>query len=387
MPCSLARDLQDDESTQSSTFMGGMNYHIDINFEDGTIWLARIRRRDATTPPLDLQRYILRSEIAILQFLGKTNVPVPKIYDYNLDDNNPVGVDYVLYEKLPGKTGCWPDATTEKKQKLMRQLADIYIELQKYPSDGMGSLESPGTYKIGPFAKETHTDYVDFRMHPIGPFIDTKTFLRASIEQNIDRIQRGAMYSSRPIDGHFIHRFLVDTFTTHISLHQVYEYLNDGHCYLRHADDKGDHILVDDDYNITDILDWEWAYTDQKPWAFTSPMMLLDVNEFYIGKLEPSADEEHFTQCFEENGRSDLAQIVRKGRMLHFFRFCNGHDLTMEFEGFEALFYGLGRALGVENDKDGNAENGFGWDEWRKTALREYKDDDLLKEFLAREYP
>ncbi|KAL4794464.1 hypothetical protein BDV19DRAFT_390065 [Aspergillus venezuelensis] len=72
-------------------------------------------------------------------------------------------------------------------------------------------------------------------MHPIGPFIDTKTFLRASIQQNIDR----------------------------------------------------DYTLVDDDYNTTGILDWEWTYTDQKPWAFTSPMMLLHVNEFYNGKLEP----------------------------------------------------------------------------------------------------
>ncbi|KAL4956036.1 hypothetical protein BDW69DRAFT_192712 [Aspergillus filifer] len=186
-------------------------------------------------------------------------------------------------------------------------------------------------------------------MHPIGPFIDTKTFLRASTQHNLDRIQRGEMYSSRPIDAYLIHRFLLDTFTNHISVHQ-------------------------------------WAYTDRKSWAFTSPIMLLDVDEFYNGKLEPSADEEYFAQCFEEKGRSDLAQIVKKGWMLHVFGFCNGYNITLDFEGFKGLFDGLQRALGVESDSDGNADNGFGWDKWRERALREYKDDEFLKELIALEH-
>ena len=34
--------------------------------------------------------------------------------------------------------------------------------------------------------------------------------------------------------------------------------------YLRHFEDKGDHILVDSDYNITGIIDWEFASTEMK---------------------------------------------------------------------------------------------------------------------------
>jgi hypothetical protein len=39
--------------------MGGMNYHIEVKFEDGISWLARIRRFNATSPPPDRERYIM----------------------------------------------------------------------------------------------------------------------------------------------------------------------------------------------------------------------------------------------------------------------------------------------------------------------------------------
>lgn len=34
---------------------------------------------------------------------------------------------------------------------------------------------------------------------------------------------------------------------------------DDGPFFLKHMDDKGDHILVDDEYNITGIIDWIYA--------------------------------------------------------------------------------------------------------------------------------
>lgn len=46
--------------------MGGMNYHIEIQFEDRVSWLACIRRVNATSPPADLRGYITRSEVATL---------------------------------------------------------------------------------------------------------------------------------------------------------------------------------------------------------------------------------------------------------------------------------------------------------------------------------
>lgn len=54
--------------------MGGMNYHVEIIFEDGITWIARIRRFNATSPPAALRDYILQnshsSSRAILWELG-----------------------------------------------------------------------------------------------------------------------------------------------------------------------------------------------------------------------------------------------------------------------------------------------------------------------------
>lgn len=102
--------------------MRGMNYHIEILFEDGISWLARIRRYNATSPPPELRDYILASEASTLQFLSKTKVLVPTVFDFNPDESNPVSVSYILMEKLPGKSLRWSLATPKQRQRLLVNL-------------------------------------------------------------------------------------------------------------------------------------------------------------------------------------------------------------------------------------------------------------------------
>ncbi|KAL4937611.1 hypothetical protein BDV06DRAFT_215735 [Aspergillus oleicola] len=367
--CFLSKDLQYDRSTRSLV-MGGMNYHIEIQFQDGVVWLARIRRSNATSPPLDLQKYIMCSEVATLHFLGKTNVPSPKVFDYNLDGGS-VGVGYILLEKMTGKSLRWSLATSEQRKKVMSQLADIYIELQTHPFKQMGSLNQPGTDHVGPFARESLTDYVQSRMRPIGPFTSPKDFLLACIRLTLDLIMRGECYATRSIDAFLIHRFLLDSAPKIFSGYAF----DDGCFYLKHADDKGDHILVDDDYNITGIVDWEWAHTDSKSVAFNSPVLLLPVTDFYGGVNEPGKEEQDFAQLLEDKGHHQLAEIVRKGRIIHLFNFCCGYDLA-DWDGFIGLFQGLRRALNADGDLD--------WEAWKEKAMDNYKDDGHLNELISR---
>lgn len=112
--------------------MGGMNYHLEIQFGDGISWLARIRRFNATSPPPDLQAYIMRSEVATLQLLEKTRVPAPRVFDYSFDEGR-LGVRYMLMEKMTGKSLRWSITSPEQRQKVMSQLADIFIELSDFP--------------------------------------------------------------------------------------------------------------------------------------------------------------------------------------------------------------------------------------------------------------
>jgi hypothetical protein len=142
---------------------------------------------------------------------------------------------------------------------------------------------------------------------------------------------------------------------------------------LKHADEKGDQILVDDEFNITGIIDWEWSHTDSKSGAFNSPIVLLSVADFYEGKNSISEDEKFFAKCFEAKRHPDLGTIVRNGWLIHRFRFCCGYDLQ-DWEGFLGLFARLLRAMGITSD--------FHLEMWKAEALERFKDDHRLQQLI-----
>jgi hypothetical protein len=159
-----------------------MNYHIEISFDDGISWLARIRRSNATSPPAELRDYILRSEVATLYFLSETQVPVPKVFDFAFCETIPVGVGYILMEKLPGRSLRWSLATPEQGKKVASQLADIYIELKADPFDKTGSIHFIGSYDIRLSARESLTDFDGHQMKALGPFLSTEECFTTHIE-------------------------------------------------------------------------------------------------------------------------------------------------------------------------------------------------------------
>ncbi|UNI22500.1 hypothetical protein JDV02_008385 [Purpureocillium takamizusanense] len=370
MRCTIP-PLQYDRATRSSV-MGGMNYHIEVRFDDGIVWLARIRRFNTTSPPTAVRDYIIRSEVATLMFLAQTGVPAPRVYDFALEHpDNPVGAGYILMEKLPGKSLRWSIATQQEREKVMSQLAETFVELHKYPFDLLGSLDTPGASQVGALARESLTDFVQSGMRTIGPFSSLEDYHLSSLRLILDLILREEMYSQLAVDAYLIHRCLVDL------VPQVLPSVeHDKKFYLKHADDKGDHILVDEDFNVTGIIDWEWAHTASPAHAFNSPIGLLPVADFYDGKNNLGYDEMVFASLLEEKGRQDLATYVRNGRLQHRFAFCCGYDLDADWDGFQGLFRDLRDAVGVDK--------GLEWDEWKASALERYQEDSGLQALLSR---
>ncbi|KAF7559438.1 hypothetical protein G7046_g4727 [Stylonectria norvegica] len=345
IPCSIPL-LQYDRATRSSV-MGGMNYHIEVHFDDGITWIARIRRCNATSPPPALRDYIIQSEAATLMFLERNWSFIPE-----------------------SKSLRWSVATPPQKRKVMDQLADVFVELHRYPFDRLGSLDKPGEAHVGAFAREALTDIAGPDMRPLGPFCSVEDYHRSSLKLILDLIIREEMYSEQAVDAYLIHRYLVDLIPRVLSpVH------GDDKYYLKHADDKGDHILVDEDFNITGIIDWEWAHTASAAHAFNSPIGFLPVGDFYDGKNDLGDDEAVFAGLLEQKGREDLARFVWEGRLQHRFSFCCGYDLQ-DWDGFVGLFKGLRNAVGVDGD--------LGWDEWKVEALRRYEDDSRLQLLLTR---
>lgn len=369
--CSIPQ-LEYDRAARSSV-MGGMNYHIEVRFDDGIIWIARIRRFNATSPPAPLRDYIIQSEVATLKFLEQTNVPTPKVYDFALEHSgNPVGVGFILMEKLPGKSLRWSITTREQRRKVMNQLADTFIELQKYPFNLLGSLDSPDTSHVGAFARESLTNFEQSEMRTIGPFSSLEEYHISSIQLILDLIVREEMYSQQAVDAYLIHRFLIDLVPLVLPSEQ-----NNDKFYLKHADDKGDHILVDEHFNVTGIIDWEWAHTASPSHAFNSPIGFLPVAEFYGGKNSLGDDEIVFAGLLEKKGYEDLARFVYNGRLQHRFAFCCGYDLA-DWDGFLGLFRSLREAIAVDD--------GLEWNEWKAVALDRFKDDSRLQRLLSKHH-
>ncbi|KAJ5865219.1 uncharacterized protein N7529_007135 [Penicillium soppii] len=318
----------------------------------------------------ELRDYILGSEVSTLQFLSKTKVPVPAVFDFNPDESNPVGVGYILMEKLPGKSLRWSLASPKQRQKVTSQLADIYIELKGFPFSMMGSFDQQNSSHIGPIARESLADFENRHMRILGPYTSSEEYFNAHIRLILDLIIRQESYVNRPVDAFLIHRFLLEIISKTISKN----HLDDGMFYLKHADEKGDQILVDNEFNITGIIDWEWAQTDSKSAAFNSPIVLLPVADFYEGADYIGKDEIYFAECLEEKGHPDLGEIVRNGRLLHRIQFCCGYDLD-DWDGFIGLFCGLLKILGIEGDSN--------WETWKADALERYREDHQLQQLLG----
>ncbi|CAJ2506885.1 Uu.00g080710.m01.CDS01 [Anthostomella pinea] len=348
-PCSIP-PLRYDRATRSSV-MGGMNYHFDVPFEDGVTWIARIRRFNATSPSAALRDYIIQSEVATLKFLEQTSVPAPKVHDFDLEGpDNPVGVGFLLLEKLPGKALSWGLANQQQRKTVMSEVVGIFIELHKYPFPRLGSLDSPGDRHNARHGALLREEY-----HV------------SSLRLILDLIIRKEMYSQQSVDAYLIHRFLLDLAPLVLPPSSVPD---DGLFYLKHADDKGDHIMIDENYHVTGIIDWEWAHTAPAALAFKSPIGFLPVGDFYDGKNDLGDDEVVFARLLEEKGRRGLAQCVWNGRLQHRFAFCCGYDLS-GWDGFLGLFRGLREAVKVDA--------GLEWDEWKAVALDRYRDDAGLK--------
>lgn len=353
--------------------MGGMNYHVPVTFEDGVVWFCRIRRNNVSSPPLELQNRLILSEAATLQFLSSTSIPVPKIHDFaTASSSNPIGVGYILMEKLPGRALDWNSLSVAQKTKFLRQFADIFSELARHMFPSIGCLNSPDNLSVGPLVAE-HNVSVDEvgRLHLLGPFSSVLEYRVATIKHQISLILERETYAVNPVDAYLIH---LDTLDNLLPLARKEQ--GDGRFYLKHMDDKGDHILVDNDLNIVGILDWEWAQTTSKAEAFSSPLFLLDVGAYYDGENKLSTDEELFASILEEKGLDELASYIRAGRVEHRMMSCVGGD-GGDPDSLPLMFAGLRSALRP-------GDNGLEWKTWKEEALAKYKNDSGLKSLLER---
>lgn len=385
MPCHIpALSKHVDLTTQVelvSLQCGGQNCHLDVEFADGVTWIARIRLGDPLLPPAPVQEQVFLSEVATLQFLADTKVPAPRVYAYELESPaNAVGTSYILMERLPGKPLVWGGATMEQRVRIMEQLADVYLELEKHPLPLTGSL-----VPVSKLAREDEAAQVGtFVQMPcfqtpnqsIGPFQTLEAAYTAIIRQQQHMLVNGEV-SNLPTDNYLAFCW---------RLKMLPELVADsassaGPFYLKHYDDKGDHILVDDQYNITGIIDWEFASAEAKELAVSSPCMMWPVGNFYDGSNVLAEDEENFAAIFEQRGRRDMAAIVRDGRRWQRYLFFLGGGIPGDMSEFEPLFQGL-RGSFLSAEEEGALSS---YNEWKNGAFAGFARGDPRLQVMMRD--
>jgi hypothetical protein len=188
-----------------------------------------------------------------------------------------VGVGHILIEKLTGTPLDWQGAGAAQREKIVRQLADIMLEIERHPFDKLGSLVATTATAGGEAnltsamaAAESQIEVQGLAQHstarsgdqggPQGPFRSPREALRSLVEAHLRIIAAGeAGTAENAVDVFLAHRFRLDI------LEEVWKPTTaagangDETFFLKHAEDKGDHILVNADFDIIGIIDWNGA--------------------------------------------------------------------------------------------------------------------------------
>ncbi|EFR05309.1 hypothetical protein MGYG_08320 [Nannizzia gypsea CBS 118893] len=116
---------------------GGVNRVFLLTTEDGFQAIAKIPYK-ITVP----NHYTTASEVATTDFLRSKGIPVPYIFGWSADPNNPVGVEYIIMEKASGipLETKWFNLSKDERLPLVTSLVDIEKKLFAIPFGHFGSI-------------------------------------------------------------------------------------------------------------------------------------------------------------------------------------------------------------------------------------------------------
>lgn len=208
-------------------------------------------------------------EASNLRFIaGNTTIPVPKVHDVRWEDGKVVGI---VVDYMPGKQleAVWDTLSPDQKQSIAEQLRGYIGQMRKLKGDYIGAVDR-GTVSMGKWMS----------------------------------IQGGPFDSEREFN-----EWILDDLSSGISAplrHYAKSALTDGHeIVFTHADFSSRNILVDENCQVTAILDWEFAGWYPEWWEYFTAYV-----NFQRGKgwdhylcyiLPPQYDREFIAMSYVSN--------------------------------------------------------------------------------------
>ncbi|KAG8410336.1 hypothetical protein J3459_017146 [Metarhizium acridum] len=291
---------------------GSLNWVIFITFDDGIEWVFR-------SPTAGHNRFysdetaskIVESEAFTLMYLkARTSIPVPEVYSYSASSDNSIGVPYILQSKATGRfLGAYdwsqsPERVTGSRkprpllplsdngrEKVMAQLSSIMAELSDHRFDEIGSLfkDGHGGFVIGECLSPSLTwqerDSLDLNR---GPFRQERDYLVSLISSFTSHAKElplapHVFYAPVPDELHYktidSQRTAAQRWNDFVAIGQKIDHSKNRLFYciagqfllkmiphlssrlescftLSHPDLHVGNLYVDDDLNITCVIDW-----------------------------------------------------------------------------------------------------------------------------------
>lgn len=294
--------------------MGCANYHGWLVFDNGEKWIVRIPRTGFSDVPPELVEYLVASEYATLRFLEPTRVPAPKVFAYGLasDPSNRVGVSYIMMQALPGRPFYAHEASPDQKKCVIEQLADILVEISKNPLPLVGSLVMKNDeVDVSAVASNRFV-----ALNTYGPFKSTLDYVISIIDQYLDLIADEQLHHEHPLEAFLFYHFLRQNTDTLVASDTP------GQFFLKHVDDKGDHLLVDEEFNVTGIIDWQFARTVPAAEAFGPSYVTADLMYLYSSNTGVTDDDRVLAKALKDRGADMFASFAEGSEVMR--RFHNG---------------------------------------------------------------
>ncbi|KAI1041064.1 hypothetical protein LB505_005852 [Fusarium chuoi] len=296
---------------------GSLNWVIFLCFQDGVEWVFRSPRSDFDSfYSDDTASKILVSEASTLLYLkANTSVPVPQVFSYSGSSDNEIGIPYILQSKALGRSlgsYAWSPPryqvlglqhrsppmpiAHENRAKVMTQLGAFISELYRHRFNSIGSLFQDGdaSYVVGECLSPSLTwqDRDSLELDR-GPFNTERDYLVAVISAFTSHAKELSLTPHvffAPVPDMVDYESLLSyqkasrRWNEFVAIGQKIEHSKNILCYciagqilsemipdlasnaengftISHPDLHPGNIYVDENFNITSIIDWSSAST------------------------------------------------------------------------------------------------------------------------------
>ncbi|KAF5017914.1 hypothetical protein F66182_10130 [Fusarium sp. NRRL 66182] len=262
----------------------GYNHMVRIlEFEDGDRWVGRLKLPSLSTPEKSEPEQTLDTkmtyEFNTISFLRKkTSIPIPRIHAFEARPHCSVGAPFMLMDCLKGNVGM--------------DIARIHVELSRVQLPKIGTIESinpDGILQQGPIPGLG------------GPFITATEFFEAwathsKFGKTDEQLRAGSGQFADEI-AHSTALFLptIKKLANKLSVH------DHGPFPIYHGDFGHNNVIVDDDYRVLGVIDWEGAFAG--PWEIFGDFPLS------ISTVPPAMDA---PWGYNEDGSPISVEVAQK---------------------------------------------------------------------------